>query len=649
MQTENNGFEHIRKMREKYFSTGSFEGIEGIREPIRDCWEQYYNDVIVGRKTEKQKVSARELEAAREKSSDLLKVASPYMKLLHSFLEQDGFFVTLMDSDGVILKIEGDSKMLGVAASTGLEEGSFRGEGSYPALFSMCRKLDRPFQIVSCENPSSLDDDLAGSAAPIHERNTGRPLGVIGISGYWWNSHSHTLGLAIMAAEAISQQLELRQKNKDIRAINSSLDLALESIDSGIIYFNSRGEIRAVNRQAIELLVKTKESIPEFKKRNFISLFAHTAIPSLADICREIDDRGSYTTTLVPSERSSRHISIRRVAGTEDEFLAEIRRSSEFGKTIAEAVYSNSRITFDDIIGRSPAIESVKHTAEIAMRHCPTILITGESGTGKELFAQAIHNGGPRARGPFIAINCGAIPRSLLESELFGYEDGAFTGARKGGYQGKFELADKGTIFLDEIGDMPYETQISLLRVLQNKQFMRIGGSRPIKTDVNIIAATNQDLLKKIADKSFREDLYYRLNVFSIHLPRLCDRMEDIGLLTEYFIEKYSTTLEKDIRGISSTAMEMLRAHNWPGNVRELENAIERAAIICQGTRIEASDLPENLRRENAPTTSGNKDFSLEEMLAKHRGNLSAVAAELGISRPTLYRRLKAQGLYSGK
>ena len=367
-----------------------------------------------------------------------------------------------MDRDGVILRMEGNSNMLEVAARTGLEEGSFRGEGSYPALFSMCRKLDSPFQIVGCENPSSLDDDLAGSAAPIHEQDTGRPLGVIGISGYWWNSHSHTLGLVIMAAEAISQQMALRQKNKDIKAINSSLDLALESIESGIVCFNSKGVIRAVNRQAIELILKSKESIPEFKKRNFMDLFAPGAVAPIDEICREIDEIGSHTSTVTPRGRSlSMHMTIRRVAGTDDEFLAEIRKSSEFGKAIADIVYSNNRITFDDIIGSSPAIESVKHTAEIAMRHCPTILITGESGTGKELFAQAIHNGGPRAKGPFIAINCGAIPRSLLESELFGYEDGAFTGARKGGYQGKFELASKGTIFLDEIGDMPYETQIS--------------------------------------------------------------------------------------------------------------------------------------------------------------------------------------------
>ncbi|WIW70529.1 sigma-54 interaction domain-containing protein [Anaerosinus gibii] len=250
--------------------------------------------------------------------------------------------------------------------------------------------------------------------------------------------------------------------------------------------------------------------------------------------------------------------------------------------------YSNA--AFTGFIGKSPEILRVLNLAEKAAQVQSTVLICGESGTGKEVIAEGIHLAGERALGPMIKVNCSAIPETLLESELFGHEKGAFTGAIKNKL-GKFELADKGTIFLDEIGEMDIRMQCKLLRVLQNKTFDRVGGENSICVDVRIIAATNQDMVSLIAKGEFRADLYYRLNVIPIYLPSLVQRKTDILLLAEHFLHKYAKVFNKSFSGFSEEAMRLLLQYNWPGNVRELQNIVERAVVLTDHSRIEASDL----------------------------------------------------------
>jgi two-component system response regulator AtoC len=223
-----------------------------------------------------------------------------------------------------------------------------------------------------------------------------------------------------------------------------------------------------------------------------------------------------------------------------------------------------------------------------------TVLITGESGTGKELIARALHENSSRHAGPFIKTNCAAIPKTLMESEMFGYEKGAFTGA-VGAKPGRFELAHGGTLFLDEIGEIPVEMQVKLLRVLQESEFERVGGIKTIKVDVRLVTATNRDLLREIAEEAFREDLFYRLNVVPIHIPPLRERREDIPLLADHFITKFNSRLRKEITGISPEAVACLGLYNWPGNIRELENLMERTMLFCEGPQIEARDLPPEL------------------------------------------------------
>jgi len=246
------------------------------------------------------------------------------------------------------------------------------------------------------------------------------------------------------------------------------------------------------------------------------------------------------------------------------------------------------------LVGESLAIRQVYAVVEKVADTPSTVLITGESGTGKELVARALHDNSSRHAGPFIKINCAAIPKTLMESELFGYEKGAFTGA-VGSKPGRFELAHGGTLFLDEIGEIPVEMQVKLLRVLQESEFERVGGIKTIKVDVRLLTATNRDLAVEIAGGGFRDDLYYRLNVVPIHLPALRERRQDIPLLVDHFIARFNERLKKQITGIEPAAVERLVAHNWPGNIRELENVIERTILFCEGPRIRLEDLPADL------------------------------------------------------
>ncbi len=330
----------------------------------------------------------------------------------------------------------------------------------------------------------------------------------------------------------------------------------------------------------------------------------------------------------------------------------------------------SARYGFNEIVGISPKLQSVFRTIMKVAPVDATVLIEGESGTGKELVARAVHRRGLRAQGPFVAVNCGAIPHSLFEAEFFGYERGAFTDASQA-RAGRFEQAQGGSIFLDEISEMPLDTQVKLLRALQDREVSRLGGRHPIKLDLRVIAATNADLKSAVEKGRFREDLYYRLNVVKIMLPSLRERREDIPLITDYLLERFKRELGLKVNHITSEAQQILSAYDWPGNVRELENIICSAMILCEGNVISARDLPRRIRGEveeapvpNAVSASQSRDNSklpLSEMvkeatekietmiittqLAEMKGNRTATAESLGISRKSLFNKMRQYGL----
>ena len=300
-----------------------------------------------------------------------------------------------------------------------------------------------------------------------------------------------------------------------------------------------------------------------------------------------------------------------------------------------------------ELIGKSPAMKKVVELIEMVAPTEATVLITGESGTGKEVVARAIHAAGPRRYMPMVTIHCGALTETLLESELFGHEKGAFTGAqfRK---KGKFEVADGGTVFLDEISDISLRTQTDLLRVLQEKEIVRVGGNQQIKVDFRAIAATNKNLETLVKEGSFRPDLYYRLHVFCIELPPLRDRREDIPLLVNHFLNKFCMATSRPVPQIAPDSLELLMRHDWPGNVRELENAVERALVVGRGQEIQPSDFSFQFQREEPKAGKTLDDVErahIERILRETQHNLSRAARILDIDRTTLYNRLRRYGL----
>lgn len=449
----------------------------------------------------------------------------------------------------------------------------------------------------------------------------------------------------------LSEVLTQKKLLLSLRQLETTMDYAKE----GLICIDKKGIITHINSVAMQILKHHKEVLNQ-PINEVLSNFPLDEILEEKKAYEEhelVIQRGKKSVNLLVSAKPI------LMEDTVQSIVISIRDMSDVHALIYKMTGSYQRYTFDDIIGESKELVAVKHRARIASNSDSTILIQGETGTGKELFARAIHNHSLRKKKPFIPINCAAIPETLLESELFGYEDGAFTGAKKGGKPGKFEIANGGTVFLDEVGDMPLHLQAKLLRVLQEKEIQRLGGTRTIPVDVRIIAATNKNLEKMVARGEFREDLYYRINVIPLIIPPLRDRRGDILPLINYFIRKYNNLLNKEVKGITEEALKILCDYTWPGNIRELENCIEYAINMESEEKIQKANLPERILKSAQSTHSDDIDKetpkmakklnSLEERviietLKKYTGmprSVEKAAKELGISRATMYRKLK--------
>jgi len=379
----------------------------------------------------------------------------------------------------------------------------------------------------------------------------------------------------------------------------------------------------------IELLKRAKEISPGIE---VIIITAYGSIPTAITAMRE----GAYDYIEKPFCPEKAELLIERLA----EHKGLIEENISLHQKLEE------RYRFENIIAKSPKMQQVIEVIKVVARSNATVLIIGDSGTGKELVARAIHSQSYRKNKPFVAVSCAALPESLLESELFGHEKGAFTGAHTQ-RKGKFEIADRGTLFLDEIGEMSANIQVHLLRILEEKEFTRVGGNELTKVDVRFISATNRDMKTAIASGQFREDLYYRLNVVTIELPPLRERKEDILLLAQHFLKKFTAENQKEIIGFSPKVTNFLLKYEWPGNVRELENAIERSVILAKNSYIEVADLPqENLIKAGSlPRGQTLKEFEkshILDVLNQTRGNYSQAARILGISRMTLYNKARA-------
>ena len=452
---------------------------------------------------------------------------------------------------------------------------------------------------------------------------------------------------------------ELEKSNSQLRQLNDTMNGIYMNIPAGVLVADADGNITNLNHylrdtwgvelpsimESLRLLIQNGVN-PHLRK-----LFAEERV--FHDIEFILSSGGRDAPCLVSGVL---HEVMKGSAPSAVLIIEPLQRTrriiNSFGGNVAS-------YTFKDIQTTDPVMLQAVERAKLAAKTDGNVMIVGESGTGKEMLAQAIHNAGQRRRQPFIAVNCGAIPRDLVGSELFGYVEGAFTGAKKEGRPGKFELASGGTLFLDEIGDMPIEQQVALLRAVQEKAITRIGGSNLIKMDVRIICATNKDLRKQIALGTFREDLYYRLNLFSIRIPPLRQRREDIPGLIEHFSKRFVQEQDRTPPPIPEEVLRLLRLYSWPGNARELQNVVDLLLYMSLDKELAVEHLPEEIR-----VLSGNHELpesetmegliyrvrnektkhdthQIIELMEKYDGNLSAVARALNISRTTLYARIK--------
>lgn len=452
--------------------------------------------------------------------------------------------------------------------------------------------------------------------------------------------------------ELIAGQVQLKEALNQVASSERHLKTIIDSVSEGIIAVDAETNITYLNKTAEYLLNSVVEPAIGRPIKQYLPdsplpavLQKRTAITG-----KEVNLAGGASDNAGKLLCSAYPIMLGEQAVGAVQTFKDIRQVARFARGLLN---NPEQITFDDIKGNSPALKNLIRQARIVAAGNSTVLLRGESGTGKELFARAICQASPFRDGPFQVINCSAIPETLLESELFGYEGGAFTGARKGGKPGKFELADGGTLFLDEIGDMPLSLQAKLLRVLESRKLERIGGVKEYTFNVRIIAATNRDLEKMVAQGQFREDLYYRLNVIPLFIPSLRERQEDVITLAEFFLEKYNFLLRKKISDISNEAKELLLDYHWPGNVRELENVIEYAVNFEQTSSIRKNSLPQwMIYKDKVSALSSRLKIQTREkeleiirrMLEEMGSSLEAkkaIAARLGISLTTLYRKLK--------
>lgn len=586
------------------FIEGEDADYSTVRPQILESWERSRAAGVNPYEPVRRILSPEALTIRINANMELIDVVRPYMEQLYSVVKGSGFYILFCDKDGYLLDLLGDPEIVEHARNRSmLVAGANRSESTVGTNgIGTCLAMKKPVQIWGEEHYIMPHKDYVCSGAPFYN-DSGEVIGCLNLTGHSEDVHPHTLGMVISAADGITKELSIRRAYENIELISAQRNTIIQSMTSGIILLNNLGRVIQINNVALKMLGLKYENTIGRNLFDYISIDDRRSSADNLNLINREQYNTEATISLIGRDQPPKrfHISTQPVtdaSGGSSSTILRLNESSRITKLAGSVSGFRARYTFDSIIGNSRATRRLVDTCMRSAAGDSNILILGESGTGKELLAQSIHQESSYSSGPFVAVNCASLPRNLVESELFGYEKGAFTGANKEGNPGKFELADGGTIFLDEIGDMPLDVQASLLRVIQDREVVRIGGKYPKAINVRIIAATNKDLFQAVREKTFREDLYYRLNVMTIEVPPLRERTGDVRPLTDYFLRLYSRGRQIDI---DEEVYDMLEGYFWPGNVRQLENTIERAINICDNGIIRVRDLPSDLTRHAEP------------------------------------------------
>ncbi len=457
--------------------------------------------------------------------------------------------------------------------------------------------------------------------------------------------------------EMISLQNSLNQTSKSLLIKRNLMDSVFNNINEGIFTIDLDKKITSFNDAAETITGYTRD---EALGQEYWSILQYHN-NQFREFCQSQFEKNkpikNMELIIIQKSGLSVHIrlSVARLVNNGGEIFGCVFSFQDISELMNLSSHLDKEFHFDNIIGHSKRMQEIYHLMDSVANSNTTVLITGESGTGKELVARALHLHSDKKSEPFVTVNCSAFVETLLESELFGHEKGAFTGAIRS-KPGRFEMADAGTIFLDEIGEISRELQVKLLRVLDNREFERVGGTKAIKMNARIITATNKNLENEIKENRFREDLYYRINVMNIHLPPLRERIEDISLLVEYFLKKFRRQFKNNIRFLSSNVLQIFQEYEWPGNIRELENVMEHAFVVCNTDTIRIDSLPlkllsykssiskDSISSTNLSIKEAEKSI-IENVLNKHQGHRGKAAEELNMDRSTLWRKIKKYNL----
>ena len=583
------------------------------------------------------------LKGSISKRQDLIELSRPIMENVFEMVKSTSYSVVLTDENGIIIDLIINKDIMDIHSSLNFVKGSLWDEKSVGTnAIGTCLAINKPIQVIGAEHYCEYHHKWTCSAAPIHNSKV-EIIGSFDISGRAEDVQTHTFGIAASSANCIEKQLVISESY-------NLVDTTFDSILDGIMVIDNNLRIVKINNKIPELFHMEEKDVFNININKILNgvdieknIFEKKNKLGFSDMTISIDNK-----KIECSLNISPLIEGKVVTGA----VILMKEAKQVIKEVSKLAGFKANYTFDNIITVNDKMFEIINTAKKISKTSCSVLIEGESGVGKELYAQSIHNESQRKNGPFIAINCSAIPKELFESELFGYESGSFTGAMKGGRPGKFELARGGTIFLDEIGEIPLEVQPKLLRVLDNNKIVRIGGTYERDLDVRVISATNRNLLDEVTKGSFRQDLYFRLNVINLRIPPLRNRKEDILELAGYFLK----SLNDENRGINKTKTfshafeDKLMEHEWTGNVRELKNIIQRAYYMTEGEVIRNVALPvRNAVKQSKEAVSLNlKDIerdSIMQALSFNNRNVLKAARDLNISKATIYRKIKAYSI----
>ena len=634
--------EILQEIWENYVKTGETD--VRMNPIVENSWKKCQRNGLDPMKGMGRRADEKVFQSIRAGNKELLEIALPVMQSVYEIVKQSHYLLVLTDSVGYILETIGDLAVQRMSNELHFLKGALWSTLEVGSnAIGIALDYDTSIQMMGPEHYCLPHHNWTCSAVPIHGAN-GEIIGCLDLSGDLQCAHPHTLGLVVAAAFSIETMMKQQQSARLMRK-------TLDSSENGIVLLNDAFRPIWINQAAEKDFGLTMPLLENSDFRRYMPDVDWTQLQHweqerqyIINDTRLLVGRHVYdcSATMSPTlDADSRT------------FTVTLKRQEYLIASVNKVSGNRANYTFENIYAQDPLMKKTIQLAQKFACYDGVVLIEGESGTGKELFAQAIHNESNRAKGPFVAVNCASLPRDLIESELFGYEKGAFTGALKEGNPGKFELANTGTLFLDEIGEMPLEFQAKLLRAVESLRIRRLGGTQERKLDVRVIAATNRNLRVESEQGRFRQDLFYRLNVLKLDIPPLRERPLDITGCAEIFLERFNKRYPEQRKHMAEEYLDALMQYDWPGNVRELQNSIERTFYACNEDTLTLEDFcyvigSTKVQSPMIPQADG-MYHEVMQALQLSKGNIEDAAKSLQVSRATFYRICKKCGVQPKK